>query len=136
MSCLIYFSFLFHQISDPTHNALNECNLIQANVLGLVLDSTFSCSFQNLFWYIEIIPPLKLSQYEHKWKHTCKLEVGGHNETSSFFHIYPLFLIVLSHIFRFITFWWFNYKNFQHIYHLYLIIIIFIIQFFSLFIYW
>ena len=30
-------------------------------------------------------------------------------------YIYTLAFIFLYHIFLFITFWWFNYKNFQHI---------------------
>ena len=42
---------------------------------------------------------LIVSQDQHTWNHTCKLEEHGHNETSSFVRIYPLFLIVLYHIF-------------------------------------
>ena len=61
-------------------------------------------------------PPLVLSQDQHKWNHTCKIEVGGHDETSSVVHIYPQFCIVLSLFFLFITLLWFDCKNLQRIF--------------------
>ena len=33
-------------------------------------------------------PPLELFEDQHTWKHTCKLEIGSHDETSSVVNIY------------------------------------------------
>ena len=38
---------MYHQSSDLTHNILNICNYIPANVLGLILEFTFSRSSQK-----------------------------------------------------------------------------------------
>ena len=82
--------------------------------MRLVLELTFYCIFKQMFCYLESITPLELSQDKHTRKHTCKLEAGVHDVTSSLVHIYPLILIVLSPIFLFITFWCFNSQNYQH----------------------
>ena len=57
MSRLISFSFLFHQSSDITSNLLKVCNLIQDNILGIVLESTVSCIFQQIsgIWKVVLL---------------------------------------------------------------------------------
>ena len=44
---LIVFKILYHQSSDLTHTPMNVCNIIPTNILGLVLELTFSCSSQQ-----------------------------------------------------------------------------------------
>ena len=60
--------------------------------MGLVLELTFSCSSQQMFLYLENLPPLELSHDQHTWNYTSKFEVGSHDETSSVVHIYPHFI--------------------------------------------
>ena len=104
---------------------MNRCNKIQANFLGLILELTFSCSFKQMFWYLESIPPLAVSQDQITQKHTCKLESNRNYEISSFMNIYP-FLIILYQIFSFYNLLMLHQSEFPtYIFHLYLIIIIF-----------
>ena len=89
IGCVVWFlKIIYNQRSDLTHNIMNVCNQIKGNGLGLVLELTFSCSSQLIFLYQENDPPLVLSQDQHSWYCTCKLEVGGHDKTSSVVHIY------------------------------------------------
>ena len=95
--------------------------------LGPVLELEFSCSLQQIFLYLENIPPMPLSQYQYTRKHKCKLEVGSHNETSSLVHTYNFlndFVFDASPV-R-IT------NTFSHPY----LIILFYVQLFSSFISW
>ena len=80
-------------------------------------DWSYSWNFLVVFsLWMEIIPPLPLSQDQHTLKHTCKIETGGHNETSSLVYIYPIFLIVLYQFVSSYKLLYFTCNIFQHIF--------------------
>ena len=86
---------------------------------------------------MENSPPLLLSQDQHTQNCKCKIETRSHNQTSSFVHIYALFLIVLYHIFSFYNILMLHQLVFtSYLFYLYLMIIIFILQRVSSFLFW
>ena len=76
---LVFFS---HKVLNLTHNIHTRCNEVQENVLTLVQELTFSCSFLQMIWYMDISPTIELYQDKGRWKHTCKPGSGGHYKIS------------------------------------------------------
>ena len=72
---------------------------------------------------------MAFSQDQPTWKHTCIISADGHDESSSFVHIFPLFFIILSQMFLD------NVLIFHHsefpscLFHIYLIMIIYIVHY-------
>ena len=55
---------MVHQSSDINHESEHVCTIVQASVLGLLLEFKFSCSLQVIFLYQKHFPPLALSRHQ------------------------------------------------------------------------